>query len=55
MIFLKKHSSKSEQSSKDKQDTCDDPGRDGGEALDVGGVGGDVGEDVDQDEEEGDE
>ena len=54
MIFLKKHSSKSKQSSKDKEDTGDNPGGDRGQTFNVWRVCCDVGEDVDQDEEEGD-
>ena len=53
MILLKQHSSESQESSKDKEDAGDDPGWDGGESFNVGRVCRDVGEDVDQHEEEG--
>ena len=39
----------------DKEDAGDDPGRDRGQALDIGRVARDVVEDVDQHEEEGDQ
>jgi len=53
MILLKQYSSESQESSKDKEDAGDDPGRDGSESFNVWRVCCDVGEDVDQHEEEG--